>query len=85
MKRYQLELSEDEAVVLFELLSRFADTEQFEFRHAAELNAFQRLSAQIEKTTAAMLDPAYQHLLAAARNRLADGLEGEIPGLSTDV
>jgi hypothetical protein len=30
MKRHQLEISEDEAVVLFELFARVADTDQLE-------------------------------------------------------
>lgn len=80
MKSYTLEITEDEAIVLFEFFSRFDNTDKLEFAHPAEYLALLKLSAQIDKTTAAMFDPDYDKLLSAAQEGVADGFEGSIPG-----
>jgi hypothetical protein len=84
VKKYALEITEDEAVVLFEFFERFAETDRLELLHPAEYLALQRLSAQIDKTTSAMFDPSYADILAEARTRLAAGFEGEIPSAGSD-
>ena len=81
MTKYTLGLSEDEALVLFEFFSRFDDTDRLEFVHPAEYLALQRISAQIDKTTAAMFKPEYRELLSEARERIAEGFEGSVPGM----
>jgi phage terminase small subunit len=84
MITYTLSLSEDEALVLFEFFSRFDDTGRLEFRHPAEYIALQHIAGEIDKTTAAMFKTDYQILLEQARSRVADGFEGDDPGMGND-
>lgn len=72
MKNYALEISEDEALVLFDFFSRFDETDELRIENPAEYAALSRISAQIDKTTPAIFDPAYKTLLADARRRLSD-------------
>ena len=82
MSDYTIRLSEDEALVLFEYFSRFDDTDSLAFEHSSEYLALQRLAGQIDRTTAAMFEPNYNELLAQARARIAEGFEGDVPGLN---
>ncbi len=84
MTEYTLKISEDEALVLFEYFERFDETDELLFRHPAEYIALQRLAGQIDKTTSAMFKPHYEQLLAAARQRIAAGFEGQVPCLKSD-
>lgn len=54
-------LSHDEALVLFELFSRFCehDKEEFTMRHTAEYLAFMRISAQLDKALVEPFLPEY--------------------------
>ena len=81
MTEYTIKLNEDEAIVLFEYFNRFDDTDSLAFEHVAEYLALQKLSGQIDKTTAAMFKLNYKELLEQARSRIADGFEGDVPGL----
>lgn len=83
MNKYSLEITEDEAIVLFEFFERFGDTDKLEFEHPAEYIALMKVSGQIDKTTAAMFKTNYRELLSEARNRIAKGFEGDIPGLKS--
>ena len=85
MTEHSISLSEDDAVVLFEYFSRFDDTDDLSFRHPAEYLALQRLAGQIDKTTSAMFKSNYDELLKAARARIADGFEGDVPCLSSET
>jgi hypothetical protein len=67
-----IELTEDEALVLFEWLSRFHETGRPEFEDQAEQRALWNLEAALEKSLEAVLDPRYRELLANARERLRD-------------
>ena len=84
MSKYTLEISEDEALVLFDYFSRFDESDDLSFRHPAEYLALQRLAGQIDRTTSAMFKPDYAQLLSAARERIASGFEGQIPCLKPD-
>ena len=53
--KYQLQISEDQAVVLIEYFHRFDETGSLRFEHAAEYLALQALAAQIDKTTPKVL------------------------------
>ena len=81
MAEYSIKLNEDEAIVLFEYFNRFDDTDSLAFEHAAEYLALQKLSGKINKTTSAIFKPNYIELLENARSRIADGFEGDVPGL----
>ncbi len=85
MNEYSISLSEDDAVVLFEYFSRFDETDDLSFHHAAEYLALQRLAGQIDQTTSAMFKPNYGDILQAARSRIADGFEGDVPCLRAET
>ena len=76
-----VQLSTDEALVLFELFARFSATNELRLRHNAEFVALSRISAQIDKAVTAPFDAQYEALLAQARERVADGYEGNAPGV----
>ncbi len=84
MAEYELKISEDQALVLFEFFARFGDKERLYFVHPAEYIALMKISAQIDKTTAAMFKPNYAALLYQARERLADGFESDFPELEEE-
>lgn len=71
-----IELSDDEALVLFELLARqkdSADPRVLQLVHVAERNALWALEAEFERKLVAPFRPEYDELLEAARSRV----EGE--------
>ena len=68
-----IELSDDEALVLFELLFEYGSKEdgrEVRISHAAERNALRALSGQLDKQLVAPFRPDYKELLSAARDRL---------------
>jgi hypothetical protein len=78
-------VSHDEALVLFEFFSRFEDTDDFRLRNNAEYIAFQKISAQLDKSTSDMFKPSYSELLNAARERVAGDYSGIAPGVTKDA
>lgn len=74
-------LSQEEALVLFEFFSRFAETDQFQLQHNAEYQAFSSIAASLEKRLVEPFSPNYLELLKAARNKLADNGETLAPGV----
>ena len=66
-----IQLSPDQAVVLFELLARFDEEERLSVADPAEERVLWEVHAQLERTLVAPLDPRYAVLLAAARSRVA--------------
>jgi hypothetical protein len=69
----QIELSADEALVLFELTHRFED-EQYvglTFVDPAERIALGNLTASLESVAEGVFSADYDNLLASARERLA--------------
>jgi hypothetical protein len=69
-----IELSDDEALVLFDFLARFTETSRLEFAHVSEFLALSKESAALEKGLAQPLRPDYQLLLQRARKQVAAGL-----------
>lgn len=67
-----VELTEDEALVLFDFLARTNKSDQREIADEAEQRALWNLEAVLEKALVAPLDPDYGELVAAARERLRD-------------
>ena len=67
-----LELSSDEALVLFEWLHRFDEREDKGFEHQAEQRVLWNIEAMLEATLVEPLEPNYDELLAAARGRVGD-------------
>ena len=76
-----ISLSEDEALVLFEFFTRFAEKNEFRMQSNAEFVAFMRVSGQLEQNLVAPLQNTYQERLQAAQERLAAGYEGLAPGV----
>lgn len=71
-KKIALELTNDQALVLFELFASAPESGQLTPRHSSEQNALWAIEAQLEKALSEPFDPNYQALLEAARKRLAD-------------
>lgn len=71
----RVELSGDEALVLFEWLARFNELGDSAFKDEAEQEALWHLEHQLEKRVAAVLDPRYPELLDEARARIRDASE----------
>ena len=70
-----IELSEDEALVLFDLLARHGegdDDRLVRLKHAAERNALWAVEAELERKLVAPLRPDYAELLATARARVEE-------------
>jgi hypothetical protein len=67
-----LSLTNDEALVLFDFLVRYAESDKLETVDQAEQRALWNLCAVLEKSLVEPLDPAYDDLVTAARERLWD-------------
>ena len=65
-------LTSDEAIVLFEFLQRFSNTDRLMIEDQAEERALWNLCCIFEKTLLVPFDSSYQEALQAARNRLRD-------------
>ena len=79
MAEYELKISEDEAVVLFEFFERFGEKEELYFVHPAESISLMKISAQIDKSTSAMFDKNYRKILKNSRERIAVSFESNFP------
>lgn len=79
MNKIKLEISEDDAIVLFEFFERFGKKEDLYFVHPAEYISLMKVSAQIDKSTAAMLDENYKEILEHSREKVAEGFESDFP------
>ncbi len=84
MAEYELKISEDQAVVLFEFFERFGDKGRLYFVHPAEYIALMKISAQIDKTTTAMFKKNYAEILFEARERISEGFESDFPKLEPE-
>ncbi len=67
-----LELDDDQALVLFEWLSRHDDARTFPCEDPAEELALWALHGQLESRLVAQFHPDYRALVASARARLRD-------------
>ena len=67
-----LQLTVDESLVLFEMLSRFSDLDSLSIEDPAESSALLRLLAQLETQLVQPFAPDYSVLLKASRQRLRD-------------
>ena len=78
--QFQVSLSQDEALVLFEFLARFEESGELSFAHPSEFLALEAVSGQLEKGLVHPLQSDFQTQLEAARRRVAQGFQGEYPG-----
>ena len=79
-----LTISHDEALVLFELFARFADTNALTLHHNSEFVALSRIAAQLDKSLVEPLSSDYAMLLRQAQSKVAAGYEGLAPGVVSD-
>ena len=67
-----LELSNDEALILFEWIKRFNEQDNQEFEDQAEERVLWNLEALLEKSLTTLFDRDYKELLNEARGRVRD-------------
>lgn len=67
-----MSLTSDEAVVLFEFVRRFSDTDKLTIEDQAEERALWNLCCLFEKASVVPLEASYSAALQAARDRLRD-------------
>jgi hypothetical protein len=71
----QIEITNDEALVLFEFLARFSQTGTLDVVDQAEERALWNLSCVLEKILIEPFYPDYLDIIQAARDRLRDEVE----------
>lgn len=69
----QLELSSDEALVLFELISRMEKLEARPWSEAGEQEVIWRIEGQLEKVLLEPFQSNYKELVSQAREQVAKG------------
>jgi len=67
-----LQLSRDEALVLFEWLARVNSEQTMRFEDQSEQRVLWNLEGSLESILVEPLDPNYEAIVAAARARLRD-------------
>jgi hypothetical protein len=70
--RVKLELTSDEALVLYDWLTRFNQRDDANFADQAEERVLYDLEAMLEKVLVAPLQSDYAELLAQARSKVRD-------------
>lgn len=71
-ERVTIELSMDEALVLFSWLTRFNEADENQFEDQAEERVLWDIEAKLEKTLVAPLSGDYEALLLEARRNVRD-------------
>ena len=71
----KIELNSDEALVLFEFLSNFSDTDHLKIEDQAEKRVLWNMCCDLEKVLVEPFQENYAELLEAARTRTRDSLE----------
>jgi hypothetical protein len=66
----KLELTDDQALVLFEWLSRIDESEAMSYEHDAERQVLWAVHGQLEKALAQPFRQEYKSLLDGARSRI---------------
>jgi hypothetical protein len=79
MDEITIKISEDDAIVLFEFFERFEEKEELYFVHPAEYLSLMKISAQIDKSTAAIFNENYGEILDKARGVVSEGFESDFP------
>lgn len=72
MEDVSIKLTKDEALVLFEFLSRFSSQDVMEIQDQAEERALWNLTCSLEKVLAEPFSQHWEEILSAARARLRD-------------
>jgi hypothetical protein len=72
MSFVQIDLTDDEAIVLFEFLQRFSEKDHLSIEDQAEQRALWNLTCLMEKQLVVPFSSNYAEVLAEARGRLRD-------------
>ena len=72
MEDVSIGLTKDEALVLFEFLSRFSSQDVLEIQDQAEERALWKLACSLEKVLAEPFSGRWMEIISAARERLRD-------------
>jgi hypothetical protein len=72
-EKVSIKLSRAEALVLFELLSRFGETEKLQITELSEKKVLWDIQCFLEKTLTEPLQINYQELLESAREEVRAG------------
>lgn len=70
MSKVNLTLSKEEALVLFEFLSRFSEEERLEIKCQSEAQVLWNVQGSLEKRLAEPLSKEYSSILEKARKKL---------------
>ena len=79
----KIELTRDEAIVLFDLLHRFEDTETLDIQHPAEEQALWSLSNLLERVLVEPFDRHFAEIVEQARARRGAALFAPSPHATT--
>ncbi|WP_414431067.1 hypothetical protein ACMG4M_07600 [Alcanivorax sp. IL3] len=72
MEEVKVELTKDEALVLFDLLSRFSSEDVLDIQDQAEERALWNLSCTLEEILSEPFSDNWAEIISAARERLRD-------------
>ncbi|WP_127559257.1 hypothetical protein [Saccharospirillum alexandrii] len=72
MDEVEIRLTKDEALVLFEFLSRFSNEDKLSIQDQAEARALWNLTCVFEKTLAEPFSVDWNEIVERARDRLRD-------------
>ncbi|MDQ3747778.1 MAG: hypothetical protein M3367_02010 [Acidobacteriota bacterium] len=73
-EKIQICLSKDEAIILFEFLSRFSEKEVLEIADQSEERVLLNVLCDLEKTLVEPFVANYQKILKKSRERIRDGI-----------
>ncbi|CAN5660753.1 hypothetical protein BH24ACI1_BH24ACI1_25740 [soil metagenome] len=73
-EKIQICLSKDEAIILFEFLSRFTEKEVLEIADQSEERVLLNVLCDLEKTLVEPFVANYQEIVKKSRERIRDGI-----------
>ena len=66
----EIKITKDDALILFEMLSRFDEDETLSIEHQSETQMLWNISSTLEKQLTEPFEKNYRQILQAARDRL---------------
>ena len=72
MEEVEIKLSKDEALVLFDFMSRFSNEDKLSIQDQSEERALWNLTCVLEKVLAEPFSTEWESIIEGARNRLRD-------------
>ena len=72
MSEVEIKLTKDEALVLFNLVSRFSNEDNLSIQDQSEERALWNLTCVLEKSLSEPFSPEWNKIIEAAKSRLRD-------------